>query len=209
MRNILITVLLTFVFQIVYSQKRLLADSTSQKKCCSLQKPVYSASYFANFIFNPGLKFGVESLYAERQKTKIKKRKGKEFEKVITKERLLNGDIGFYIVPKGHVGVFTSYGIMLRRSNSKNKQFIFKFNPLGYLRSFYPETYEVKGGDVNKVFLPGRGYYAPSISVGLGKIRTKKKLSARFINLNFMMLVPYNTNVLPIVSIEYGYRFKL
>jgi hypothetical protein len=83
------------------------------------------------------------------------------------------------------------------------------FNPLGYYRSFLPETYEVKGDEVTKVLFPGRSYYAPSFSIGLGKLRKGKKLTGRYFNINLMYRTPYNAGTLPSISFQYGYRFNI
>ena len=80
---------------------------------------------------------------------------------------------------------------------------------MGYYRSFLPETYEVVGDEVSKLFLPGRSYYAPSFSIGTGKNRGDKMLKGRFININFMFLMPYNNSFNPMVSIDFGYRFDI
>ena len=61
---------------------------------------------------------------------------------------------------------------------------------------------------MEKVFLPGRGYYAPSISVGIGKQRPGKKITGRYFNINFMLRTPYNADILPAFNFEYGYRFN-
>lgn len=165
----------------------------------------FKVGYFGNMLWNPGLNGGAEYLIREKVKTKERK-KGP---KTIIKKTLLNGNFGFYWDPKSHIGTFTNYGILWRRTNPNGKQINVQFNPLGYYRSFLPETYEVSNNRVRKVPLPGRSYFAPSLSVGVGKLRKTSKLTGRYLNLNFMVLTPYNTNILPLVSITYGYRFKI
>lgn len=96
----------------------------------------------------------------------------------------------------------------MEKNEQEGKQFSIAFNPLGYYRSFLPETYEVAGDNVGKVFLPGRGYYAPSISVGIGKQRKGKKITGRYFNINFMLRKPYNAGTLPAFNLQYGYRFN-
>lgn len=165
----------------------------------------FKLGYFGNSLWNPGLSSGAE--YLIREKVRIKERK--RGNKTISNQLLLNGNLGFYWDPRSHVGVFTNYGITWRRTNNKGKQISVEFNPLGYERSFLPETYEVKNGEVDKVFLPGRSYYAPSLSLGFGRLRKGKKLTASYFNINFKLLTPYNTGSLPQISFNYGYRFKL
>lgn len=200
-----ITLFIISVSSSVYGQK---IDS---KKTVELpsnfhERIEFSGAYYGNMLWDPGLKFGAEYLWKEKHKEKGTK-KGT---KTISKQKILSGDIGFYLSYHSQVEVFNYYGIIFRRTSSKNnRQFNFKFNPLGYYRSFLPETYEVTEGSVSNVPLAGRNYYAPSISIGTGKVRDNKMLKARFINLNFMMLMPYNNSINPMISIDFGYRFNI
>lgn len=171
-----------------------------------LDRTEFKASYFGNVFWNNGLSFGSEYLLKEITKEKNRKR-GKRTNK---HQFLLNGNLGFTtnFSTKTDTGLFTNYGITWRRTNKKGKQFSIEFNPLGYYRSFLPDTYKVSGDNVKKVSLPGRGYYTPSISFGIGKERKGKKISGRFFNVNFMMRTNYNAGVSPIVNFQYGYRFN-
>jgi hypothetical protein len=169
-----------------------------------MDKTEFRAGYYGNFYWNPGLTFGAEYLWKEKVRIKEKKRRTK----VITKQWLLNGTFGVSWDPRTELGVFTNYGILWCRTNTKGKQINIQFNPLGVYRAFLPETYEVSGDNVDKVFLPGRNYYAPSISFGLGKLRKGKKLTGRYLNITYMLRTPYNANSLPSFAIEYGYRFN-
>jgi hypothetical protein len=172
-----------------------------------LDRTEFKIGYSGNVIWNNGLNFGAEYLWKEQMKTKDRKRG----QRTNTHQFLLNGNLGFTtnFATKTDTGLFTSFGLTWRRTNKKGKQFSIEFNPLGYYRSFLPETYEVKGDNVNKVFLPGRGYYAPSLSIGIGKQRKGKKLTGRYFNINFMLRTPYNAGTVPSVSLQYGYRFNL
>ncbi|WP_298475561.1 hypothetical protein [uncultured Maribacter sp.] len=171
-----------------------------------LDKTEFKVGYFGNLFWNNGLSVGAEYLWKENSKIK-ERRKG---QKKITHQFLWNGNLGFTtnFATKTDTGVFTNYGFIWRRTNTKGKQISIELNPLGYYRSFLPETYEVKGEQVDKVSFPGRSYYAPSISVGLGKLRKGKKLTGRYINLNLMFRTPYNAGTLPSISLQYGYRFN-
>lgn len=169
-----------------------------------LNRTKFRAGYFGNYYWNPGLTFGAEYLWKEKVRTKEKKRRTK----VITKQWLLNGTFGLSWDPRTELGVFTNYGILWRRTNTKGKQINVQLNPLGVYRAFLPETYEVSGDDVDRVFLPGRNYFAPSISFGFGKSRKGKKLNGRYLNFTYMIRAPYNAGFLPSIAIEYGYRFN-
>ncbi len=162
----------------------------------------FSTAYHGEMIWNPGLKFGAEYLLGQKVKAK-RSHKSK------TKQWLLGGNLGLNWDPRSHVALWTDYGILYRRTkNPKGRQINFKINPLGYYRSFLPQTYEVVDDEVNKVVLAGRNYYAPSIAFGIGRFRENKKRKAWFLNLNLRVLMPYNSGVLPMIAIDYGYRFR-
>lgn len=171
-----------------------------------LERTEFKIAYSGNIFWNNGLNFGSEYLLKETLKTK--NRRGKE--RTNTHQFLLNGNLGFTtnFSTSTDTGVFTNYGLTWRRINKKGKEFSIEFNPFGYYRSFLPETYEVNGDNVSKVFLPGRGYYAPSISIGIGKQRPGKKITGRYFNINFMLRTPYNAGALPSFNFQYGYRFN-
>ncbi len=170
----------------------------------------YGISYYGNNLWNPGLNFRAEYVFYEKIKTKVKQKKRGEKLKVRTHNFLLGGNVGFYWDPKSHVGAFNYYGITYRKTATKGFQYRVGLSPLAYYRSFLPETYEVDdNGNVKKLFLPGRNYYAPVFTLGVGKQRKEKYLNSWFLNLNVMVLMPYNTNILPLLYIEYGYTFNL
>ena len=195
-----------FVFLWV-STLSLNAQDKINDRASFLDRTEFKVGYSGNLIWNNGLNFGAEYLWKEHEKIKERTR-GK---RTNTHQFLLNGNLGFTtnFATKTDTGLFTNFGVTWRRTNKKGKQFSIELNPLGYYRSFLPETYEVKGDKVHKVFLPGRGYYAPSLSIGLGKLREGKKLTGRYFNVNLMLRTPYNAGTLPSISLQYGYRFNL
>ena len=171
-----------------------------------LERTEFKVSYSGNVFWNNGLNFGAEYLLKENKKTKNRKRG----QRINTHQFLLNGTLGFStnFSSKTDTGIFTNYGLTWRRTNKKGKQFSFAVNPLGYYRSFLPETYAVNGDAVAKVFLPGRGYYAPTLSVGIGKQRKGKKITGRFFNVELQLRTPFNAGTLPAINLQYGYRFQ-
>lgn len=170
----------------------------------------YNGSYYGNSLWNPGLKVGATYLWKERTTSKTKTRGKKEISKIKKYQLLLAGNLGFYVDPKSHLGVFNHYGISYRKINAEGKQKTIGISPLGYYRSFLPETYEVSENEsVRKVTLPGRSYYSPVLTLGYGKTRGEKKLNEWFFNLNIMILYPYNADFLPLLNLEYGYSFDL
>ncbi len=172
-----------------------------------LERTEFKVAYSGSIFWNNGLNFGAE--YVLKETIKTKNRRGEE--RSNTHQFLLNGNLGFTtnFSTSTDTGIFTNVGITWRRTNKKGKQFSIEFNPFGYYRSFLPETYEVNGNNVEKVFLPGRSYYAPSLSVGIGKQRPGKKITGRYFNINFMLRTPYNAGNLPTFNLQYGFRFNL
>lgn len=171
-----------------------------------LNKTEFKVGYYGNLLWDNGLNLGGEYTWKEKEKIK-EKRKGK---KTITHQLLLNGNLGYStnLTSKTDNGLFTYYGLIWRRTNSKRWQLNIELNPLGYYRSFLPETYEVKGSEVSKVRFPGRSYYAPSFAIGTGRLRREKRRSGWYLNFNCTIRAPYNAGVLPAFSLQYGYRFN-
>jgi len=105
-------------------------------------------------------------------------------------------------------GLHSYYGLIWRKTNSKGWQRNIELNPLGYYRSFLPETFEVKGDEASKVRFPGRSYYAPSFTFGIGRLRKGKTRSGWYLNFNYTLRAPYNAGALPAFSLQYGHRFN-
>lgn len=162
--------------------------------------------YYGNLIWDNGLNLGAEFLWKEKQKVK-QTRRG---QKTITHQLLLNGSLGYStnFTNQTDNGLSTFYGLIWRRTNPKGRQLTFEINPLGYYRSFLPETFEVNGDEVSKVSSPGRSYYAPSIAIGIGKLIKKKRHSGSYLKFHWTFRTPYNGGVLPTFSLQYGHRFN-
>lgn len=171
-----------------------------------LDNTALKVAYYGNFIFDNGLKLGAEYLWIEKLKTKTKKSK----EKTISHQLLFNGNLGFSTNFNNLTdnGLHTYYGLIYRRTSPKRWQLNVEINPLGYYRSFLPETYEVKDDKVSKIQFPGRSYYAPSFGIGIGRQGKKSKLSGWYLNLNYSLRTPYNAGSLPTYSLNFGYRLN-
>ncbi|EDP70833.1 hypothetical protein FBALC1_08738 [Flavobacteriales bacterium ALC-1] len=174
--------LVTFLFlKIGFSQDaKVTITSSDLSETSFLERTEFKVSYSGSIFWNNGINLGAEYLFKEYTKVKNRKRGLR----TNTHQFLLNGTLGFTtnFSTKTDTGIFTNYGITWRRTNKKGKQFSIAINPLGYYRSFLPETYKVTGDNVEKVFLPGRGYYAPSLTIGIGKQRLVKN-TGRFFNI--------------------------
>ncbi|MBG6130047.1 hypothetical protein IWQ47_001870 [Aquimarina sp. EL_43] len=171
-----------------------------------LDRTEFKIGYYGNIAWDNGLTIGTEYVWKEYINIKERKRG----QKIITHQFLFNGNLGYStnFSTQTDNGLSTYYGLIWRRTNPKGKQYNVELNPLGYYRSFLPETYEVKGDRVSKVSLPGRGYYAPSIAVGIGKLRKGKKRSGWYLNLQLTLRTNYNAGTLPVLSLHYGHRFN-
>jgi hypothetical protein len=166
----------------------------------------FNASYYGNNLWNPGLKVGAAYIFKETHWDGESK-KGKEKHKM--HQFMINGDLGFFWDPKDFTAVFTYFGVTYRKTNTKGFNYNFGLSPAALYRSFLPETWEVDDeGNVSEVVLPGRFYYAPTLIAGIGKKMNGKTFSAWFMNLNIMTLVKYNANMVPLLNVEFGYRFN-
>lgn len=185
----------------------LMAQERHKTDSFNLNKVEFKIGHFGNLIWDNGLHVGVEYPWKEYTKRKKTSRKQKQ----ILNQLLFNGNIGYKtnFSTETEDGASVELGLIWRRTNTKGRQLSFELNPIGYYRSFLPETYKVDGDRITKVFLPGRSYYSPTASIGIGKARKGKRRSGWYLNLQFTIRTPYNAGTLPLLFIQYGYRFKL
>ncbi len=198
MKKYKLILLLSFVLQL-HAQSQV--DGTT-----FLDRTEFKVGYSGTIFWSNGIAVGAEYLWKEFKKTKERR----NAQRTNTHQFLFNGNLGFAtnFASKTDTGGFTNFGITWRRTNKKGKQFSIDLNPLGYYRSFLPETYSVNGDNVDRVSLPGRGYYSPALSVGIGKERKGKFRSGSYFNITYSPRFNYNATVLPTFSIQYGFRFK-
>ncbi|MEL7219899.1 MAG: hypothetical protein AAGJ93_01190 [Bacteroidota bacterium] len=170
-----------------------------------LERTDFKVGYFGNVIDNNGLNLGAE--YRWRENIRSKERRG--VQKTVKLQLLLNGSLGYStnFATQTQNGIFTYSGLILRRVNTKNRELSIELNPLGLYRSVLPATYKVVSNDVNRVSLPGRSYYAPSVAIGIGRFRRAHKRSGWYLNLQHTLLINYNTGLLPIGSLHFGRKF--
>lgn len=171
-----------------------------------LNRTEFKVGYYGNLAWNNGLNTGAEYAWKERKKVKEKKHK----HKTVTHQLLFNGSIGLStnFTNQTENSFHTYYGLIWRRTGPKRWQLNVELNPLGYYRSILPETFEVQGNEVSNVKFPGRSYYAPTMAIGLGRQRKDKRVSGWYFNLNFGIRAPYNAGTLPMITLQYGYRFN-
>ena len=170
-----------------------------------LERTDFKVGYFGNVIDNNGLNLGAE--YRWKENIRSKERRG--IQKTVKRQLLLNGSLGYStnFATQTQNGIFAYSGLILRRVNTKSRELFIELNPLGLYRSVLPATYEVVNNDANRVSLPGRSYYAPSVAIGIGRFRRAKKRSGWYLNLQHTLLINYNTGELPITSLHFGRKF--
>ncbi len=166
----------------------------------------FKIGYFGNLRSNQGLSLGTEYVWLE----KVKVRDGRKGQKTIRRQLLLNGSLGYStnFATQTQNGVFAYSGLTLRRVNTKGGELFVELNPLGLYRSVLPDTYEVVDEDVSSVSFPGRSYYAPSVAMGIGGSWKGVKRSGWYLNLQYTLLTNYNSGILPIFSLNFGYKFS-
>jgi hypothetical protein len=164
----------------------------------------YSVAYFGNNLWNPGLKLGME--YSRKVKANIDSQGAEDiFPK---KEWVPGANIGVYLDPGSHAGLFTDAGIGYRRTSAKGSTRFVSLHPAGIYRSFLTETYRYNEEvGVEHVTLPGNFYFAPSFSLGIGKLTGPALQSGWFTQLTVITLVPYNHWLMPLINLEAGIMF--
>ena len=200
---ILILVFISATNIVAFSQNRDTVTFYGNKFFCG-------ASYYGNNIIKPGLKFNVNYILNGKLLTKYKTGKsGKSKNKSAIKQMLLTGDIGFLWFPQSHFAVFNYYQIVFKKIKLKNSLFSSIAIGPGIYRTIYPEAYEVDiTGEVKPVNGAGNTYFSSVITLGNGKIIDKKLFGAWFINVDFMFLFNYNTGIVPLLNVGFGFNFK-
>jgi TM2 domain-containing membrane protein YozV len=163
----------------------------------------FNIGYYGNNLWNPGLNAGIEQPWSFTQNTNKKQR-------AYTIEKFFNADVGFFRDYSRQTPFFTHVGINRRRNRENKIHLQMGFSPVGIYRSFLPETWEYTvNGTVEKIFLPSRWYYAPVVSMGIGRFRNNQPGTGWFVEMNLTTLIPYNTYVMPLINVKAGYRIPL
>jgi len=205
-KGIIIALFLVMILSI-----RVMAQTEPEiSKAATIRQFSLNASYYGNTIWYPGGKFGAEYVFHESQKSKVKEnKKNGEFTKIKFNQFIVTGNVGFFWHPNNYFSMFTNYAVIYRRTSHKGFQFSTGLSPVGLNVFFFNETYEVSDtGDVKKAALPTRFFYSPSVIIGIGHTKDKK-VTAWFLDLHIVGLVPYNTGINAYIGLEYGYRFNL
>ena len=187
----------------------LLAGILQAQQTAPLQKGDLgiSIAYFGQQVVNPGLKIGAEYCLRSTEKSTISRR-GKA--RVKYRQLLAGLDLGGYRQAATSTNVFLLPGIHYRRTANSGFQYMFGLGA-GAMRSFLPSVFEeTSPGTVEEIGVAGRSYFAPFVSLGLGKaFRKSNTLENIYLKSQNMLLVGYNTTHMPLFNLELGLTINL
>lgn len=162
----------------------------------------FSLAYAGNNLWNPGMEFGAGFLLHTFPEHSSRNRP-------LSRELFFSSGIGMYLDPGSHAAIYSQYGGVFRSTGPKGWNHSFEILPAGIYRSFLPETWAVgEGGSPEKVFLPGRTYFAPGIGYQVGHAFSEKHDREWFAGCSMTLLMPFNTYVMPVLTIDIGWRFS-
>ncbi len=163
----------------------------------------YTISYAGNNAWNPGAAFDGGFLLKDKMKTR-------NSGKTVMRQFYLLSRYGLYLDPGSHAAFYGQYGFSYRRTGPEGWFRSVEVLPLGSYRSFLSETWTVEEGEPpGRLFLAGRTYFAPGVNVHLGKHQSTDKERGWFMGFGVTLLVPYNTYVMPVFTVEMGWRFSV
>ncbi|MFK7921079.1 MAG: hypothetical protein AB8H47_03940 [Bacteroidia bacterium] len=153
----------------------------------------WDLAYAGNNLWNPGLQVGYLKHGLSLQQ----------------KPLIYQARLGFYLDPQSQFNLFSFAGLQYRASMGQKNHFDIRLSPLGVFRSFYPEGYRVlDNGATEKIFLPGRWYYAPECSITFGFKLKNEKIKQVYLGPQLIFLLPYNSRALPILNFQVGLNFN-
>lgn len=166
-------------------------------------KITMNIGYHGNNIWNPGFNIGLDYIHG------IESGNSRNGEPYI-RHKFFNADLGFYADPGSYRAVFTHLGINHRKFQENKLNFNIGFSPVGLFRSFIPETNEAEEVDgPGKIPVAEKWYYAPVVSLGMGKFRNNKPGTGWFFEIDIMTLIPYDRSVLPLLNTKIGWRMRI
>jgi hypothetical protein len=184
------------------------AQNTAEKsQLFSSEFAPMNISYYGNFATHPGIKLGFDWNLLLIEKSKEKSRRTKIKRKLL----FVAPSLAFYTHPKSHTGLLLSTDLGWRRYTTK--LFYSEIGlGVGYLRKFNSgETWEIDAdGNATSSRGTSRGYFAPSLSLGLGQhFSTKSNVNFDiFMKLNTNFILGYSAAWVPELSTEIGVRFS-
>lgn len=166
-------------------------------------KITMNIGYNGNNFWKPGFNVGFDVIHGiENGNT----RNGDTY----IRHKFFNADFGFYADPGSHTGVFTHVGINHRKFREDQLNFNIGISPIGLYRSFLPEASQIDDNEeISDVPSPGRFYYAPVVTLGMGKFQNNRPGTGWFFEIDIMTLIPFNNSIKPILSTKLGWRMRI
>jgi len=199
---------LLFIFSTVLSQTEKLTKTT-YKDTSQIDKLSARISYYGINTFHAGLKIGVE--YPIKRKIIEKPRIPRKYGlKVIHKEWIASINLTGYYHKNNHTGFWLNPELSRRRTGRRGGFKEFSYG-IGFLKTFQPKTYIVNDdGSVDKVFMPGHGFFTISLGIAYGKDYSVKKNKplCLYIKPNYYLIFPYNTLFNMGFGFEVGITYK-
>lgn len=189
-RNFLFVMVLSLVFSGLRAQD-------------GVPKLTLNLSYYGNNIWNPGFNAGLDFTHGMENGSS---RKGSEY----TRQKFINLDAAFFVDPGSHAGLLIHSGFNHRKYQEDKINLHIGGSPLGLFRTFLPESNETSSnGNDNKPSLSGRYYFAPTLSLGIGKFRNNMPGTGWFFNVDITSLLPNRDYVMFMVNTRLGLRIRL
>lgn len=193
----------------------LLFNTSVNAQSLRIQDLPINISYFGENGIHPGLKLGIEYPLASREKEKerlFRKRQEKRGSKLKTRELFLTGNIGSYIHPNNHLGVFVGTDIGARRIKGKNGNFVELNLGIGYLQRLYTiDTYTLDANEsLQRIGAAGNGSFMLGLAPSFGRdLSVKKGRSVKWFVKPGLQITRYNHSFLPNGFLELGVQFRL
>jgi hypothetical protein len=166
-------------------------------------KLTLNLSYFGNNIWNPGFNGGLDFTHGvENGET----RKGGDY----TRQKFINLDMGFFVDPGSHAGLLVHSGFNHRKYQKGKLNLHLGGSPLGLFRTF-PFDNEGKNATEESSESPisSRFYYAPTLSLGVGKFRNSIPGTGWFFTIDITSMIPNRNYVMFLVNTRLGVRVRL
>jgi hypothetical protein len=167
------------------------------------------ASLIGALIY-PGLKIGADYKVIDKEVVKLK-RNGKI--KVVHKNRFVTTNLGFYYHEDYNANIFLHGGYQWQRMRSTG--WFKTLEPqLGVSRTFVNGTvYKISdAGDVTVKKGAGQFYFAPALSLGVGKdfsVQNENKPFSIFSKLTLFTNMPYNNFIYARLLVELGVSYQM
>ncbi len=189
-RKFLFAIVISFVFSGVGAQD-------------GVPKLTLNLSYYGNNIWNPGFNAGLDFTHGVEYG---KSRNGGDY----TRQKHINLDIGFFVDPGSHTGLLIHSGFNHRKFQEGKLNLHLGGSPLGLFRTFLPESEGDAGSEESSgTSVSGRYYYAPTLSLGIGKFRNNTPGTGWFFDVDITSLIPNRNYVMFMVNTRLGLRFRL